>query len=124
VGRIHTHDQHLTPIYAKNKAQAVSCWSTLPKKKPPVDGPPEIAEKYLSEAGDEPAPVEGRITAVLLAWDELELWVAEDECFDPGDHRGIFYRAELPLLDGQTPATLRWTHGVKLIFGPGTMVRE
>jgi len=80
-----------------------------------------IAEQYLDQE-----PFSPPIRAVELCPTVLDanIWVVADSSFEPGDELGLFYAEELPILREKRPAQLKEIHKVKLVFGPGSIVRQ
>jgi len=75
---------------------------------------------------DAPDVTEGRIIAVEICSNVLEdhIWLAFDEDFNPGDGQAVFYTDELPFLKCKDTQTLKEIHKAKLVFGPGSRVRQ
>jgi hypothetical protein len=79
----------------------------------------DVVKKYLDSATIEPAAVE--ICSPVL---EAHIWIALDPDFAPNDGLAVFYADELKGLSTKTVQQLRAIHQTKLVFGPGSRVKQ
>jgi hypothetical protein len=83
-------------------------------------------ERLKRDALQNTDATEGRIIAVEICSEILRahIWLAFDKSFDPKDGQAVFYADEIPLLKDKIAEQLREIHKVKLVFGPGSRLRQ